>query len=147
MSSIERVQEAYDRDSPESVCGHIPYARFLGLSTYATEAKHLQCCMHFSSPLLGDPGMGALHGGALGGLLESSALLHCMWELAARRELSRHPQVVSVTVEYLRSAKAHDTFASATFIKLGRRVANLRVTAWQSDPAKPVATATVVLLR
>ena len=46
-----------------------------------------------------------------------------------------------MTIEYLRPARPHDTFAWGIITKQGRRVANLRVEAWQSDPDQPIAIA------
>jgi acyl-coenzyme A thioesterase PaaI-like protein len=51
------------------------------------------------------------------------------------------PKIVNLSVDYLRPALALDTFARGTVIKQGRRVANVRVEAWQNDPARPVAAA------
>jgi acyl-coenzyme A thioesterase PaaI-like protein len=41
----------------------------------------------------------------------------------------------------LRSGRAVDTFAAGRVTKQGRRVANVRVEAWQDDPARPIAAA------
>jgi acyl-coenzyme A thioesterase PaaI-like protein len=49
-------------------------------------------------------------------------------------------------VEYLRSARPVDTFARADIVRQGRRVATVRSLAWQDNPAKPVASASVQLL-
>jgi acyl-coenzyme A thioesterase PaaI-like protein len=46
-----------------------------------------------------------------------------------------------VTVTFLRGGRDHITFARATISRLGRRVANVDVMAWQDDEAKPIATA------
>jgi acyl-coenzyme A thioesterase PaaI-like protein len=51
------------------------------------------------------------------------------------------PRTVNITVEYLRSAARLDTFARAHFIRHGRRVANVRIEAFQTDPSRPVAAA------
>ena len=49
------------------------------------------------------------------------------------------PKTIDITIEYLRSAAPRDMYARATVRKLGRRVANVQVEAWQETRAKPVA--------
>jgi acyl-coenzyme A thioesterase PaaI-like protein len=51
------------------------------------------------------------------------------------------PKTITITIDYLRSARPVDTFARGIVTKQGRRVANVRVEAWQEDPAQPVAAA------
>ncbi len=51
------------------------------------------------------------------------------------------PKTIDISFEYLRSGKPRDTFAQATITKHGRRVANVRVVAWQEDPSRPIAAA------
>jgi acyl-coenzyme A thioesterase PaaI-like protein len=58
----------------------------------------------------------------------------------------RVPKTINITVEYLRSGKPQDTFARCEITRQGRRVANVRVVAWQEDRAKPIAAATAHLL-
>jgi acyl-coenzyme A thioesterase PaaI-like protein len=80
----------------------------------------------------------ALHGGTVGALLESAAILKLLWEGSA----GAVPKTINITLDYLRSARAtEDTFARAIITKHGRRVANVQVRAWQRDEAKPIAAA------
>ena len=55
-------------------------------------------------------------------------------------------KTISITIDYLRSARTVDTFARAEVVRQGRRVASVRSLAWQDDPSKPVAAANVLLL-
>ena len=57
------------------------------------------------------------------------------------QETLRIPKTITITVDYLRSAGPKDTYARAGVTKLGARVANVRVFAWQDDAARPVAGA------
>ena len=52
----------------------------------------------------------------------------------------RQPKPIDVTIEYLRSARPLTTYARAHVRKLGRRIANVHVEAWQEQRANPVAT-------
>jgi acyl-coenzyme A thioesterase PaaI-like protein len=56
------------------------------------------------------------------------------------------PKVITVTIDYLRSAGPRDTYARAEVTRLGRRVATVHARAWQEDQARPCATAIVHLL-
>ncbi len=92
--------------------------------------------MPFGFELIGAPGR--LHGGAVAGLMELAAN-RAVREALLDDAVALKP--VSVTVDYLREGAPVDTFARAHINRLGRRVANVRVEAWQSDEAKPIAAA------
>ena len=51
-----------------------------------------------------------------------------------------------LTVEYLRSGRPVDTFARGVPTRQGRRVANVRVEAWQDDRSRPIAVASAHFL-
>ncbi len=109
-----------------------PYAVMLGIHAGADGCW----VMPFSPHLIGSPGR--LHGGAVAGLMELVA------HLAVRAALDDAAVVlkpVTVTVDYLREGAMADTFARAHINRLGRRVANVRVEAWQTDAEKPIAAA------
>ena len=112
----------------------LPYAAFLGLRAEVVGGELLGV-MPFAEALIGNPTIPALHGGVLGAFMELTATA----ELARRGEGGRLPRTIGVTVEYLRSGRARDTFARAEVKRLGRRIANVAVEAWQDDRAKPVA--------
>lgn len=130
-----RVREAREADDPGLILKLIPYASFLGLSFERMEGE-LVARMRFSDHLIGDSSIPALHGGTIGALLESAAIFTALWT-----EGDRLPRTINLTVDYLRSGRARDTFASATIIKPGRRVLNVRAIAWQDEKDKPIATA------
>ena len=47
---------------------------------------------------------------------------------------------ITVTVDYMRGASDHDTYASATIERLGARIANVEAFAWQKDRSSPIAS-------
>jgi acyl-coenzyme A thioesterase PaaI-like protein len=93
--------------------------------------------LRFSDDIIGNVRLPAIHGGVIGAFLETAALATLIW--ASDSEFL--PKTIDISIEYLRSGKPRDTFAQATITKHGRRVANVRVTAWQEDPARPIAAA------
>jgi acyl-coenzyme A thioesterase PaaI-like protein len=51
------------------------------------------------------------------------------------------PKTITFTVDYLRSGAPIDTHARGIVTRHGRRVANVRVEAWQDDRTRPIASA------
>ncbi len=111
----------------------IPYARFIGAQVERTESG-IECVLPFRDDLVGNIALPALHGGLLGAFLELTALLRLIDETGA----TTVPKPINFTVDYLRSAGAKNTRARATIFKLGQRIANVHVVAWQDDESKPV---------
>jgi len=114
----------------------IPYAKWLGLSC-SVDGGEMISTMKFEPMLVGNSTIPALHGGTLGGLLESAAVFQLLFEA----ETIVLPKIINVTVDYLRSARAVDTFATGVITKQGRRVTSVRAIAWQEDRNRPVASA------
>lgn len=111
----------------------IPYARFLGVELERHDGV-LESILPFRREIVGNPSLPAVHGGALGAFLELTALLHLLDESGSERV----PKPITFNVDYLRSAGPTTTRARAEIFKLGRRIANVRVVAWQDDRSRPV---------
>lgn len=116
----------------------VPYLRFLGLSVKPGGSENELICVLPRDPrLIGNARLPALHGGVVGALLESAAIVQLIWSA----ETDHIPKIIDLQVDYLRSARPVETYARAIVTKHGRRVANVRAEAWQDDPARPVAAA------
>jgi len=111
-----------------------PYARFLGLRIELA-GETVTGVLPFAPHLIGNVVLPALHGGVVGAFLELTALAQL-----AQLAPGVSARTVDVTVDYLRSSRAVDSFARAEVLRLGRRVANVRAVAWQGDERRPVAT-------
>lgn len=140
-SLAEMLASARATGDLSELVGAIPFARFTGMEV-VRDGSQLLCKLRAAPHLVGNPLLPALHGGALGGLLESTAIFTVLLETP----IGHAPKTISITVEYLRSARPVETFARAEVVRQGRRVATVRVLAWQDDPSKPVAAANVQLL-
>ena len=123
MSIHDVLAEARRRGEPDHLIQAVPYARTLGLEG-AAGPDGLVTRLPFREDLVGNPHLPALHGAD---------------HAAVQRS-------VTLSVDYLRSAGPRDSFARGQVTRQGRRVANVRVEAWQDDPARPFAQAQVHLL-
>lgn len=141
LESLEiAVREGRAASDPQRLLDLVPYARFLGLRC-ARAAERLIVTMRFAPSLIGDASIQALHGGTLAGLLESTAAFHALFVT----EVTGMPKTISLTIDYLRSARAVDTSCEAVVIRQGRRFVVLQVTAYQDQRDAPVAMAVVKL--
>jgi acyl-coenzyme A thioesterase PaaI-like protein len=135
------VRLAKEGGDVSALVAAIPYLRFLGISADASSGE-LIGKMTYSDPLIGNASIPALHGGAIGALLESTAIIQALWE----SETTALPKIVTITVDFLRSGRPVDTFAKGVFTKQGRRIVNVGVEAWQEDRSRPIARAQVIFL-
>lgn len=138
---LKVINQAKEGNDWKTVFDTIPYFKYLGLELQETEDE-LICVLPKDKKFIGNPVLPALHGGIVGAFLESTALVHML----VTQEVTQLPKIINITVEYLRSAKIEPSYARAVITKPGRRVANMRVRAWQSDREKPIATASANFL-
>ena len=116
----------------------LPYAGFIHLDVEIEDGRALTI-LRKDPGNVGNPLVPMIHGGAVGALLEHAALMQLFFELGFG--LDRRPKIVNISIDYLRPCLLEDTFARGVIIRQGRRVANVRVDAWQSDPGRLVAAA------
>ncbi len=121
-------------DRLAALLASIPYVRFLGMSCELA-GDEMTAILPFSPHLVGNTRLPALHGGVVGAFLETTALT----QLAIVEPARRAPRTIDVTIEYLRPARAQTTYARADVRKVGRRIANVHVEAWQEERGSPVA--------
>ena len=111
-----------------------PYARFLGVKADDVDGA-LALVLPFSPHLIGNTALPALHGGVIGAIMELSALS----ELTLVHPRNTPHQTIDVTIEYLRPGRPQTTYVAAHLKKVGRRIANIQVEAWQDSPVQPIA--------
>jgi uncharacterized protein (TIGR00369 family) len=112
----------------------VPYVRFLGMRVELA-GDEMTAVLPFAQHLIGNPMLPALHGGVIGSFMELTALA----QLSLADPGRRVPKTIDITIEYLRSGRAQDTYARAILRKVGRRVANVQVEAWQDSRSQPIA--------
>ena len=116
----------------------IPYAGFIHMDV-EMEGERPLTVLRKDASNIGNPFVPMIHGGAVGALLEHAALVQIFFELEL--VIERPPKIVNISIDYLRPCLLEDTFARGVIIRQGRRVANVRVDAWQSNRDKLVAAA------
>jgi uncharacterized protein (TIGR00369 family) len=125
LSPAERLNTLLER---------IPYARFLGVKGELA-GDEMTLILPFGNHIVGNPTLPAIHGGVLGAFMEMTALA----QLSLGGGEARQPRAIDVSIEYLRSGRALTTYARADIKKVGRRIANVHVEAWQEQRAQPIA--------
>ncbi len=120
---------------PNAILQRVPYCAWLGLVA-RIEDSAVVLDMPFDAKLIGNPILPALHGGVIGSLLETAAIVQTIWETGA----AALPKPVDITIDYLRSGRPVVSHARAYLARQGRRVVNARAEMWQEDVAKPVAS-------
>jgi len=114
-----------------------PYARLLGIVAAPADGG-ATLAMPFGDATLGRPGF--LHGGAIAGLLEMAGVAALDAEIAAGGRTVRI-KPINMTVDFMRGGREATSYALGTVERLGKRVANVDVVAWQDSRAKPIARA------
>ncbi len=129
-------------DAPQKVDGvqlkslfeMVPYAKFLGVQ-FELKGDELTAVLPFKESLIGNPMLPALHGGVVGAMMELTAVA----QMFLTQGTGKIPKTIDISIDYLRSGRPTDTYARAHVTKLGRRIANVRVEAWQLDRGDPIA--------
>ena len=121
--------------TPDEIITQIPYARMIGIAARPSGDGWITY-LTFRDGLVGNRRLPAIHGGVVGAFLEMAALV----ELIHQTGGDRIPKPINFIIIYLRSAGPLDSIARAEVVKLGKRVAHVRVIGWQDDPASPFAT-------
>ena len=121
-----------------------PYLQLIGLKANV-DAQGIYYHLPFAEHNIGNASLPALHGGAIAALLEGAGLIDTQMALLEKQHQTR-AKPVNYAVDYLRSAKAVDTFARTQITRMGLRVIRLSVHAWQSHESQPIAIAKAHLL-
>ncbi len=141
MSLLDDIQRARREGNFSALLAAIPASRFMGLSV-EPDGDEVITKLAYRDHLIGNTVIGALHGGAIGLLLESAGIFQLFWSAQS----DAIPKTITITIEYLRSGRAEDTFARARFVRHGRQIANVRAHAWQRNESEPIAVATMHFL-
>lgn len=132
------IHQSRPHDSLPGLNHELPYARFINLDVEIGDGD-LVTVLRKDHTNIGNPLVPMIHGGVVGALLEHAALMQLCHEL--NLGLDRRPKIINLSIDYLRPCLLADTFAQGAIVRHGRRVANVRVEAWQSNRDRLVAAA------
>ncbi|MEY1661977.1 PaaI family thioesterase [Isoalcanivorax beigongshangi] len=122
--------------SYQALVERVPYARFLGIEV-ANRGQEISFVLPRNADNIGNPTLPALHGGAVAGFMEQSAVIFLLLSMGEPRV----PKTIDFTIDYLRAGHFRDTYAECQVTRLGRRVANVQISAWQQRRDEPIALA------
>lgn len=124
MNDLE-LQQLIDR---------VPYARTLGVQQGCEDGCYF---LPVKKDNVGNPTLPALHGGAIAGFLELSAMIYVLQHGNSKKI----PKVVDFSIDYVRAGRLVPTYSRCKLVYLGRRMINVSISAWQEDEAAPIAMA------
>ena len=132
---VQQLEAVREGGSYAALLARFPYAQRMGFEIEVKDGR-LRLHLPFRDEWVGNPWVRSLHGGVVGAMLETVAQLQIMHAT----EVEALPRLVDITIDYLRLARAESLTAEAELLRKGRRVANLRMTAYQGQPDKVVAS-------
>ena len=135
MSELGALVMAARKDGNyDPLLAALPYASFLGMRATLVEER-VRVHVPFKPELIGNASIPSLHGGVAGACLEMAALLQLLHMASGPAPM---PKTIDFTIDYLRQARAEDLYAEADVQRVGRRVANVRMRAFQREREQPV---------
>ncbi|MEM9756920.1 MAG: PaaI family thioesterase [Pseudomonadota bacterium] len=115
----------------------IPFSSALAMRLDRLEQAMAEISMPWSEVLVGDPGSGVIHGGAVSALMDTCGGAAVM---ATGKTLST--ATIDLRIDYMRAATPGErVVARAECYHLTRSVAFVRARAWDNNAEEPVATA------
>ncbi len=136
MKILADMREAGRAQDMQALLDSIPYARFLGIMA-ERKGNEVTTILPFKDHLIGNVMLPAIHGGVIGAFLEITATVQLLFD----NQCERLPKTIDISIDYLRSGRAVDTYGRAIVTRHGRRVANVRSEIWQEERARPIAAA------
>lgn len=134
MKFLQQLRDEGRAQDMQAIAEYIPYARFLGISV-DRKGNEITTIMPFKDSLVGNISLPAIHGGAIGAMLEITSMIQLLFDTSCERL----PKTVDISVDFLRSGRPEPTYGRAIVTRQGRRVANVRAEIWQEEKAKPIA--------
>ncbi|AMN46260.1 hypothetical protein ACG33_03890 [Steroidobacter denitrificans] len=116
----------------------MPYARQIGACLdECSDDRGIVLRLPFQQRLIGNTHLPSIHGGAIGSFMQITALVTTFAKLGEQRP----PRFINFSIDYLSQAKPQDLLARCSFQRVGRRVAAVSISCWQSDESAPVTLA------
>lgn len=136
MKLQELIEQARTSRNYDDLLAALPYAQLIGLRCMPL-GEELIFELPSRQSNLGNPTLPAIHGGVIGGFLESAAQLFIL----LTEDTGQLPKTVDFTIDYLRPGRLRSTFAVCNLVRRGRKIANVSIVCWQTERQQPTATA------
>ncbi|WP_079202420.1 PaaI family thioesterase [Pseudomonas sp. CC6-YY-74] len=130
------LSQAHENGDYDSLINLMPYAKLLGMQC-PRQGEDMIFHLPANQDNIGNPILPALHGGVIAGFMEHAAMLHLLMFMG----IPHLPKIIDFSIDYLRAGHYRDTYAQCQVWRQGRRVANVAITAWQTNQTEPIATA------
>lgn len=134
MKILQQLREENRADDMQALISHLPYARFLGIEV-DRKGSEITTVLPFKDELIGNTILPAIHGGAIGAMLEITSVIQLLFDTSCERL----PKTIDISIDYLRSGRPEELYGRAIVTRQGRRVANVRAEIWQEEKSRPVA--------
>jgi uncharacterized protein (TIGR00369 family) len=122
----------------------LPHCQLLQMRVHHVDAQGMTLVLPYSTKIVGNPQTGAIHGGALTTLMDTTC---GMATLCALAEFEVCP-TLDLRIDYMHPAKAgQDIYGYAQCYRVTRDVIFTRGMAYQDDPEQPVAQVVGTFMR
>ena len=136
MNLADLLAQAPNPTSLASWLKKVPYAAYLGIRA-EVRGDDILFILPGDRKLVGNPNPTAIHGGVIGAFMEQAGTFH----LLAKMDKPVLPKIIDFSLDYLRPARLHDTYARCELNRQGRFIANVSITAWQQRETEANAIA------
>ncbi|MFK8329937.1 PaaI family thioesterase [Pseudomonas sp. BJa5] len=124
--------------------GALPHCQLLQMRVHHVDTQGMTLVLPYSASIIGNPQTGAIHGGALTTLMDTTC---GMATLCALAEFEVCP-TLDLRIDYMHPAKAgQDIYGYAQCYRVTRDVIFTRGMAYQDDPEQPVAQVVGTFMR
>ena len=115
----------------------IPHNTALGMRVVDTGPGTARTCLDYRPEFLGDVAAGLWHTGPAISLADATAGLAVFLGLPEPGSIA----TLDLRMDYLRAGLFRDTFDECRITHLGRRIANVHISAWQKRREEPITIA------
>ncbi len=130
-----------DTEQTKTMHQNMPYTQFIGLQIGKNTNDDIMFFLPTQRQHVGNTIRTSLHGGLLGGLMESCA----QYFACQIQALNNTPKTININIDYLRPGLPQDAYIHCKMIKAGSTISSIWVEVWHTNSQKPITTARVLL--
>ena len=128
----------------QTILDAIRHCKVLGLSVHSIDGQQLTIALPYSDKLIGNPGSGVIHGGALTTLLDTT----CGLSVPLALQAFQVSPTLDLRIDYMTAAKPGKTvYGRAEAYRITNNVVFCKGIAFQGDDSKPIAHCVATFMR